>query len=157
MKIFLRSFLIFFFIFTNSFANTWKIVEQKDDFKGTSFKYVISNWVKPNKPLDFPYEDLKASFYKYCGNDEVSALIFNMEPNLRDGDIKDGHYSYLLEAKLDNNFEKVYGELDFGDKNLVIRYGDGEKILKSKIFMLQLKHYNGKRHYTFDLTNLPNC
>ena len=35
---------------TNTFANSWDIKEQKDEFKGTSFKYVISNWVKPNKP-----------------------------------------------------------------------------------------------------------
>ena len=51
-----------FFLNTNLFANTWHIKEQKDEFKGTSFKYVISNWVKPNKPLDFPYEDIKAKF-----------------------------------------------------------------------------------------------
>ena len=157
MKKLLGIVVLIFFLNTNLFANTWNIKEQKDEFKGTSFKYVISNWVKPNKPLDFPYEDLKVKFYKFCGNNEVVGLIFNMEPNIRGGDIESDHYSYLLDAKLDDNFEKVYGELDFGDKNLVIRYGDGEKILKSKIFMLQLKHYNGKRHYTFDLTNLPNC
>ena len=142
---------------TNLFANTWDIKEQKDEFKGNSFEYVISNWVKPNRPLDFPYEDLKVKFYKYCGNNEVVGLIFNMEPNIRGGDIKSDHYSHLLDAKLDDNFKKIYGELKFGDKELIIRYGAGKKILKSKLFMIQLKHYNGLRHYKFDLNSLPNC
>ena len=157
MKKLLGIVVLSFFLNTNLFANTWNIKEQKDEFKGTSFKYVISNWVKPNKPLDFPYEDLKVKFYKFCGNNEVVGLIFNMEPNIRGGDIESDHYSYLLDAKLDDNFEKVYGELDFGDKELIIRYGAGEKILKSKLFMIQLKHYNGLRHYKFDLNNLPIC
>ena len=157
MKKLLGIVVLSFFLNTNLFANTWDIKEQKDEFKGTSFKYVISNWVKPNKPLDFPYEDLKVKFYKFCDNNEVVGLIFNMEPNIRGGDIESDHYSYLLDAKLDDNFEKVYGELDFGDKELIIRYGAGEKILKSKLFMIQLKHYNGLRHYKFDLNNLPNC
>ena len=152
MKKLLGIVVLSFFLNTNLFANTWDIKEQKDEFRGTSFKYVISNWVKPNKPLDFPYEDLKVKFYKFCGNNEVVGLIFNMEPNIRGGDIESDHYSYLLDAKLDDNFEKVYGELE-----LIIRYGAGEKILKSKLFMIQLKHYNGLRHYKFDLNNLPIC
>ena len=149
MKKLLGIVVLSFFLNINLFANTWDIKEQKDEFKGTSFKYVISNWVKPNKPLDFPYEDLKVKFYKFCGNNEVVGLIFNMEPNIRGGDIESDHYSYLLDAKLDDNFEKVYGELDFGDKELIIRYGAGEKILKSKLLvsllmqkLLHHKYYN---------------
>ena len=62
MKKLLGIVVLIFFLNTNLFTNTWNIKEQKDEFKGTSFKYVISNWVKPNKPLDFPYEDLKVKF-----------------------------------------------------------------------------------------------
>ena len=43
MKKLLGIVVLSFFLNTNLFANTWDIKEQKDEFKGTSFKYVISN------------------------------------------------------------------------------------------------------------------
>ena len=34
--------------------------------------------------------------------------MFNMEPNIRGGDIERDHYSYQLDAKLDDNFESLW-------------------------------------------------
>ena len=60
--------LIFFLFSQNVYSNTWTIEEQKDDFAGTTIKYTTSNPVKPNVPLDFPYQNLTAIYIKVCGD-----------------------------------------------------------------------------------------
>ena len=146
-----------FFIKTNLYANTWKISEYKDEFKGTTVRYVISSNVKPNKPLDFPYEDLVASFYKYCGNDEMIGILFSSNLTIKDtvAEITEKYNYYLVDIKLDEEFTKVVGANGLADNKFRIYSPGSQQILNSKIFLIQFNHYNGKRHYKFDQSNFP--
>ena len=83
--------------------------------------------------MDFPYEDLKVKFYKFCGNNEVVGLIFNMEPNIRGGDIESDHYSYLLDALL------VLKRQGFNFKQLILGEGPTRASLTKKIINLGLQ------------------
>tara|TARA_B100000886_G_scaffold144664_1_gene98381 strand:+ start:318 stop:800 length:483 start_codon:yes stop_codon:yes gene_type:complete len=158
-KVFFFIFLSFF-IKTNLYANTWKLSEYKDEFRGTTKKYVISNSVNPNKPLDFPYQDLVASFYKYCGNNEMIGIMFSSNLSIKDtvANVTEKYTYYLVDVKLDENYTKVVGANGVADKYFRIFSPGSQQILNSKIFKIQFNHYNGKRHYTFDLSNFPtNC
>ncbi len=145
------------------FANTWEIIEQKNEFEGTSFKYVSSSWVKPNKPLDFPYKDLKAYFWKQCGSDQSVAIGFNKNPNLlggREASIWENHQRHDVSIKVDGTILKTSGEIGINKTNFKINsmlYPHVNRIINSKSFMIQFDHYGGERHYTFDLSNMPKC
>ena len=146
-----------------SFANTWTISEEKDEFKETSSKFVSSNWIKPNKPLEFPYEDLKAYFWKQCGYDGSVAIGFSENPNLLSGEVGriwENHWKHDVSIKVDGTILKTSGEIGFNGKNFYIHsmfYPHVDKILRSKNFVIQFDHYGGQRHYTFDLPNMPKC
>tara|TARA_Y100000996_G_C22387543_1_gene587764 strand:+ start:310 stop:792 length:483 start_codon:yes stop_codon:yes gene_type:complete len=146
-----------FFIKTNLYANTWNLSEYKDEFKGTAVKYAISNQVKPNKPLDFPYQDLTASFYKYCGNNDMVGIMFSQNLTIKDtvSDMNEKYTYYSVDVKLDENYTKVVGANGMADKYFRIFSPASQQILNSKIFLIQFNHYNGKRHYKFDLSNFP--
>tara|TARA_B100000902_G_C26815303_1_gene671227 strand:+ start:101 stop:559 length:459 start_codon:yes stop_codon:yes gene_type:complete len=151
MKKILLIFLLLLFT-QNGFSNTWSIQEQKDDFKGTSIKYAISNPVKPNAPLDFPYEDMEAEFIKIC--DDTSMIIyFTNDPNLLDGDLSDNYSTFYADVKLDGKFDSLTLRQDWGSKYLYIR--NTKKLINIDEFIIQLKHYGGTRHYKFNLSDLP--
>lgn len=157
MKKFIYIILVLLIYPNFSFSNTWEIIESKDDFKNESFKYVISNEVKPNAPLDFPYEKLNASFFMYCENDTMGGIIFNMNPNLIDGDIEDGYHRYWVDVRLDGEFDNISLFQDFNSKVITIKYDSFIKVKNTDEFLIQLKHYGGTRHYKFNLSNKPDC
>ena len=145
------------------FANTWEIIEQKNEFEGTKSKYVMSSWVKPNQALDFPYEDIKVHFWKWCGQSKSVAIGFNMNPNLiglDEGRIWENHTKHEVNIKVDGKMLKTSGEIKLNGKDFIIHsmlYPHVDSIINSKNFMIQFDHYGGKRHYTFDLSNMPKC
>ena len=63
---------------------------------------------------------------------------------------------YSVDVKLDENYTKVVGANGMADKFFRILSPASQQILNSKIFKIQFNHYNGKRHYTFDLSNFPH-
>ena len=137
------------------YANTWKINEIVDEFEGTTTEYAISNAVKPNAPLDFPYEDLKVKFLKFCES-ENAGLYFSEDPNLLNGDIKDGFTSFLVDVKLDGRFSEILITQKWGGKQLNIHNNSIFKVLNSKSFFIQLEHYSGgTRYYKFNLSEIP--
>ena len=150
-----KIFFIVFFLFLsqNVYSNTWTIKEYKDEFKGESVKYSISNQVNPNIPLDFPYGDMKVEFIKVCDSTNM-ILHFTHDPNLLEGELNEKEYStFYVDVKLDGKFEKLLLRQEWGSKNLHIR--NTERLINVNEFMIQLKHYGGTRHYKFNLSDLP--
>lgn len=150
-----KIFFIVFFLFLsqNVYSNTWTIKEYKDEFKGESVKYSISNQVNPNIPLDFPYGDMKVEFIKVCDSTNM-ILHFTHDPNLLEGELNEKEYStFYVDVKLDGKFEKLFLRQEWGSKNLHIR--NTERLINVNEFMIQLKHYGGTRHYKFNLSDLP--
>ena len=150
-----KIFFIVFFLFLsqNVYSNTWTIKEYKDEFKGESVKYSISNQVNPNIPLDFPYGDMKVEFIKVCDSTNM-ILHFTHDPNLLEGELNEKEYStFYVDVKLDGKFEKLLLRQEWGSKNLHIR--NTESLINVNEFMIQLKHYGGTRHYKFNLSDLP--
>ena len=152
-KLILIIFVVSYFTFANAYSNTWSIKEYKDEFKGESVKYAISNQVNPNIPLDFPYGDMRVEFIKVCDSTNM-ILYFTHDPNLLEGELNEKEYStFYVDVKLDGKFEKLLLRQEWGSKNLHIR--NTERLINVNEFMIQLKHYGGTRHYKFNLSDLP--
>jgi len=149
--------LITFFLIlcSNVYSNTWTIEDQKNEFKGTSTKFAISSPVKPNTPLDFPYQDLTASYIKVCGDKTRGIIKFTNDPNLIDGELSDNFSTFNVDVKLDGVFDKISIQQDWGSKYLYIQYDNIIKVRYADEFMIQLKHYSGTRHYKFNLSGIP--
>jgi hypothetical protein len=60
----------------------------------------------------------------------------------------------LLEARLDNKFETVYGEIKNDNRNNLIISSEN-RIQTSKDVVFQIKHYAGTTNYNFNLSNFP--
>tara|TARA_B100000035_G_scaffold29223_1_gene22426 strand:- start:137 stop:649 length:513 start_codon:yes stop_codon:yes gene_type:complete len=156
------------FISKNVFSNTWSIIEQYDDFTETSFKYIQSNWVEPNKPLNFPYDNLKASFWRYCeGNKNYFNIEFNELMQLKSTSyMGDGMFykksRYKVNINMDGKIIMTSGEKDpTGTTFAMGMYitdpdkDDLDKILFSNELKIQFDFTSGKRHFNFDLSELP--
>jgi hypothetical protein len=134
----------------------WKVVKARDEFRGTTFSYISSNAVKPSIPLKFPYNDLTARIIVYCNDYSGDVhLFFSSSPNLIDGRYTSfGSQLYTVEARLDNKFETVYGEIKNDSRNNLI-ISSKNRIQTSKDVVFQIKHYVGTTNYNFNLSNFP--
>jgi hypothetical protein len=134
----------------------WKIITSKDEFRGTTFSYIASNAIKPSIPLKFPYNDLTARIIVYCNDYSGDVhLFFSSSPNLIDGRYTSfGSQRYTVEARLDNKFETVYGEIKNDSRNNLIISSEN-RIQTSKDVVFQIKHYAGTTNYNFNLSNFP--
>jgi hypothetical protein len=134
----------------------WKIVKARDEFRGTTFSYISSNAIKPSIPLKFPYNDLTARIIVYCNDYSGDVhLFFSSSPNLIDGRYTSfGSQLYTVEARLDNKFETVYGEIKNDSRNNLI-ISSKNRIQTSKDVVFQIKHYAGTTNYNFNLSNFP--
>ena len=134
----------------------WKIVKARDEFKGTNYSYIESNKIKPSIPLKFPYQNITAQLVFYCNDLSGDAhLFFSSDPNLIDGKFTNyGSRLYTVDARLDNKFETVFGQIKNDSRNDLIIFGD-HKIQNYKDVMFQVKHYAGTTNYSFNLSNFP--
>lgn len=134
----------------------WKIVKARDEFKGTNFSYIESNKIKPSIPLRFPYNNLTAQMVFYCNDYSGDVhLFFSSDPNLIDGRFTSyGSRLYTVNARLDNKFETVFGQIKNDRRNDLIISGD-HKIQNYKDVVFQIKHYTGTTNYNFNLSNFP--
>jgi hypothetical protein len=134
----------------------WKVVKARDEFRGTTFSYISSNAIKPSIPLKFPYNDLTARIIVYCNDYSGDVhLFFSSSPNLIDGRYTSfGSQLYTVEARLDNKFETMYGEIKNDSRNNLI-ISSKNRIQTSKDVVFQIKHYVGTTNYNFNLSNFP--
>jgi len=148
----------FFTLFNhNAFSLDWEQDTIKDEFKGSSFDYIASKFVKPNASLKFPYMFMKARMVRLCENlNDIIIIDFKMNPNLINGKLDTDLISHhTIDIKLDGKFYKYNGEIETDSPLFIIKKGYIDRILNSKEFVIQFQHHAGTRHYTFDLSSMP--
>tara|TARA_A100001015_G_C14736702_1_gene612024 strand:+ start:154 stop:687 length:534 start_codon:yes stop_codon:yes gene_type:complete len=163
------------FLSKNVLSNTWSINEQYDDFSETSFKYIYSNWVEPNKSLYLRSGNLKAFLWKGCESEknyfniEFSGPVnLSMSSYEHEGMFISGAGTYNVKLNVDGKVVMTKGEKKFGSNTFYLgRYstfpinGDSpdntylEKILNSEKLKIQFEFKEGKRHFNFDLSEMP--
>ena len=67
---------------SNTFADMSHSTD-KDEFKGKTYHYIMTDLVKPNKPLSFPYDNTQSSLVVGCvENDYYYAYVYFTSANL---------------------------------------------------------------------------
>lgn len=130
----------------------------KDEFKGKTYHYIMTDLVNPNKPLSFPYDDTKSSLVVGCvENDYYYAYVYFTSANLTGGKINDGYELFTLEVKAGGSFKNIFATQDFGSKTLDFNMtGSDKKEITSLMrsydeILIQFNHYqDGKRFYKYD-------
>lgn len=138
-------------------VSAWEYLENKDDFDDTVFKYIKSEYVKPNRPLSWPNSDPVVYLYYQCNNQFF--VLRNSANNLNDGASEDGWTRYNFRAKInEGTIFEITALNDWGseyfllqDKFLISRFSnEGVQSL-----LIELDHFgDGRRHYKFDITEL---
>ena len=146
-------------LFVCSSANSqMKHSISKDEFKGTTSHYIMTDSVEPNRPLSFPYQDTRSNLVVGCKeNNYYWAYVYFNSVNLTDGNIGDGYYSYTLEVKAGESFHKVMATQDFGDKFISFDMLSSDKETITKLMRLyneiwiQFNHFqDGNRFYKYN-------
>ena len=145
-------------------ADVWQVRNIKDEFEGTGFVRIHTDPLSLNKPLEFPYQDLRAQASVEChGGRETFELFFSKNPNLTNyTHLRVGNEIYqkvVVKAKLDDSDIKTFtGYIKSGGSRLsFIEAGEINAILTSKKVMLQMDFYSGTRHITIDMSKRQKC
>ncbi len=142
----------------NSYIHAWEKTEIKNDFDNDKQVLIFSDFVKPNRSLDFPYKDLKARIIYSC-TDGRGAIRFNMDPNLTGGTFGSGlEQKYSLRAKVDDSMISLSGtQPENYQKDIMFKKKDTKKLFNAKAVMIEFKHYAGIVYYKFDISSFPGC
>ena len=141
-------------------TTNWQIIESKNEFYGTSKKYVVSNFVNSNTALRFPYENMKARMLLDCsyienGKPYLINIEFNSEPNLQNDQKSYGEIQYnLINVRVDDKITYFMGKSKTNEVNIEITTGD-EPLLYAQKLIFEFKHYVGLGYYSFDMTDVP--
>ena len=147
-------------------ADVWQVRTVKNEFEGTSSIRIHTDYLSLNRPLDFPYQDLRAIAVVDCYDNgkDVFGLRFKQDPNLTNYTLqrlfgKEIHKRVAVQVKLDGGDIKTFTAynkagspwLTFGEMH------DSPAILASKKVMLQMDFYKGTRHITIDMSKRQKC
>lgn len=145
-------------------ADVWQVRNIKDEFAGTSFVRIHTDPLSLNKPMEFPYQDLRVQASVECGGGrETFELFFSKNPNLTNyTHLRVGNEIYqkvAVKARLDDGDIKTFtGYIKSGGSRLTfIEDGEINAILTSKKVMLQMDFYKGTRHITIDMSKRQKC
>ena len=145
-------------------TTVWTKQIAKSEFYGTSEIQIVSNWVKSDVPLKFPYQDLKARMIYPCGATNLKDLLvyieFSSRPNLIEAE--DNRYNfkydrYMINVKADGRIYTATGKMEFHDVFFVIdRFNIFIfPVLTAQKLTYEFKQYAGLGYYTFDMTDFP--
>jgi len=146
-------------------ADVWQVRTVKNEFAGTSFTRIHTEYLSLNRPLEFPYQDLRAIAVVDCDDSgkDVFGLRFTQDPNLTNYTLQrlgnEIHKRVAVQVKLDGGDIKTFTAynkagspwLTFGEMH------DSPAILASKKVMLQMDFYKGTRHITIDMSKRQKC
>ena len=141
-------------------TTNWQIIESKNEFYGTSKKYVVSNFVNSNTALRFPYQNMKARMLLDCsyienGKPYLIDIEFNSEPNLQNNPRSYGETQFnLINVRVDDKITYFMGKNKTNEVNIEITTGD-EPLLYAQKLTFEFKHYVGLGYYSFDMTDVP--
>jgi len=149
--------ILYFILNSHSFSEMKHSVS-KDEFKGTTSHYIMSNTAYPNKPLSFPYKDTESNLVVGCKVDSHYwvYVCFN-KLNLLGGSIGDGYYRHSIEIKTKDGFHQVNATKDFSKNFVDFDFIPQDKKTVKKLMeendelWIQFNHYqDGERFYKYD-------
>lgn len=149
--------IIYFILNSHSFSEMKHSVS-KDEFKGTTSHYIMSNTAYPNKPMSFPYKDTESYLVVGCKVDShYWVYVYFNKLNLLGGSIGDGYYRHSIEIKTKDGFHQVYATKDFSKNFVDFDFIPQDKKTVKKLMeendelWIQFNHYqDGERFYKYD-------
>jgi len=137
----------------STFAD-WRLEERIDDFEETKNYFIISDDVKPNKPMSWPHDNAFAFLYFHC---QAKLMIMKVTMNnLANDDSYSGDTRYInINVKINGVIlrnERV--QQDFLSDFIYLKPING-RLIDAKEVVIQLNHYNqGLRTYSFNMEGL---
>ena len=149
--------IIYFILNSHSFSEMKHSVS-KDEFKGTTSHYIMSNTAYPNKPLSFPYKDTESNLVVGCKVDShYWVYVYFNKLNLLGGSIGDGYYRHSIEIKTKDGIQRVNATKDFSKNFVDFDFIPQDKKTVKKLMeendelWIQFNHYqDGERFYKYD-------
>jgi len=149
---------IIYFIFNTYSFSQMKHSVSKDEFKGTTSHYIMSNTAYPNKPLSFPYKDTESNLVVGCKvNSHYWVYVYFNQLNLLGGSIGDGYNRHLIEIKTKDGIQRVNATVEFSKNFVNFDLIPQDKKTVKKLMeendelWIQFNHYqDGKRFYKYD-------
>ena len=149
-------FLVFIF---NTYAQAnWEGSIKKNEFDGTTYKFINGYFIKPDVPLDYPFEKLNMYPSIICGGvTPTIGFIFNDDVHLVDGKyLNEKTAEFNSRIKHGEQLENIKVEQDIAYlDSLFISFADSSRVYKwfknEETIVLELKHYrDGVRYYKID-------
>jgi hypothetical protein len=150
----MKKILILFFIFfyNYSLAMEWTTEKITDEWEGTTSTLIFSDYVNPNKPLDFPYQN--PTIYMYWDCDYGEFIMRNTANTILDKDIADGYHLIQHDIKIDGDIKSITSYQKWDSEYITLDIYNTLNLPSATELVVRLNHYNdGYRQYTFDLTN----
>lgn len=130
----------------------WTTEKITDEWEGTTSTLIFSDYVNPNKPLDFPYQN--PTIYMYWDCDYGEFIMRNTANIILDKDIADGYHLIQHDIKIDGDIKSITSYQKWDSEYITLDIYNTLNLPSATELVVRLNHYNdGYRQYTFDLTN----
>ena len=148
--------ILFFLLFSNySLALEWSTEKITDDWEETTRTLIFSDYVNPNKPLDFPYQN--PTVYMYWDCDNGGFTMRNTANNILDTDIADGYNLIQHDIKIDGDIKSITSYQQWNSEYITLDWYNNLNLQSATELVVRLNHYSdGYRQYTFDLSNFDH-
>ena len=145
--------ILFFILFSNySLALEWSTEKITDEWEGTTRTLIFSDYINPNKPLDFPYQN--PTVYMYWDCDNGGFTMRNTASNILDTDIADGYNLIQHDIKIDGDIKSITSYQQWSSEYITLDWYNNLNLQSATELVVRLNHYSdGYRQYTFDLSN----
>ena len=145
--------ILFFILFSNySLSLEWSTEKITDEWEGTTRTLIFSDYINPNKPLDFPYQN--PTVYMYWDCDNGGFTMRNTASNILDTDIADGYNLIQHDIKIDGDIKSITSYQQWSSEYITLDWYNNLNLQSATELVVRLNHYSdGYRQYTFDLSN----
>ena len=158
--------IIFLVLIFSGYAQAnWEGSIKKNEFDGKTRKSIFGPIIKPDIPLNYPFDEIIMYPSIICGS-LISSIVFNFfndadfnptEVHLVDGKyLNDKTSEFNFRIKHGEQLENIKVEQDFAYKDsLFVSLADNSRVLNwfknEETIVLELKHYSdGARYYKID-------
>ena len=161
----LLGFIILGLLLSSNAQANWEGSIKKNEFDGTTRKSILGPYIKPDKPLNYPFDELIMTPSLNCSSKAaVIAFVFfnDADYNPTAVHLVDGKYlndktaEFNSRIKHGEQLENIKVEQDIAYPNaLFISFADTSKVYNwfknEETIVLELKHYmDGVRYYKID-------
>ena len=157
--------LILGLLLSGSAQANWKGSIKKNEFDGKTYKFINGPIIKPDIPLNYPFDEIIMYPSIICGS-LISSIVFNFfndadfnptEVHLVDGKyLNDKTAEFNSRIKHGEQLENIKVEQDIAyPHSLFISFADSSRVYNwfknEETIVLELKHYrDGVRYYKID-------